>query len=232
MTTAGEAAFAAMQAGAVQKRAELARLLEIADARFEGLGRPPRILEVGSYMGGTLCAWRRMWPDAFVVAVDLPDPPDRPIVAHGAHLIVGDSHDVATARLVVDRLMTDVRGRGLATEEEWGVDMLFLDGDHSLPSVWRDLELYGPMISPGGLLAMHDVTPYDEGKSPALGAELAWDGLDRWTRGVEWEGRHQVIAPVWRRLGAIIDRMPQPDGRAAWWGGIGMAERVPAVFDR
>ena len=39
------------------------------------------------------------------------------------------------------------------------VDFLFLDGDHSYDAVRRDFELYEPLVTPGGLVAFHDVSP-------------------------------------------------------------------------
>jgi len=38
-----------------------------------------------------------------------------------------------------------------------GLDLLFLDGDHSYEGVKRDFLLYGPMVRPGGVIAFHDI---------------------------------------------------------------------------
>ena len=35
-------------------------------------------------------------------------------------------------------------------------DMIFIDGDHTYPAVKRDLEVYAPMVRPGGLFSGHD----------------------------------------------------------------------------
>lgn len=39
-----------------------------------------------------------------------------------------------------------------------GLDMLFIDGDHSYASVKDDLERYVPKLRPGGVLLLHDFT--------------------------------------------------------------------------
>jgi MMP 1-O-methyltransferase len=37
------------------------------------------------------------------------------------------------------------------------IDFLFIDGNHDYASVSRDYELWAPLISPGGIIALHDV---------------------------------------------------------------------------
>lgn len=59
-------------------------------------------------------------------------------------LIVGDSHDEATVKKVRKELGGEA-------------DMLFIDGDHSYKGVLRDIELFSPLVSPGGLICGHDI---------------------------------------------------------------------------
>lgn len=223
MTTSGEAAFAAIEAGAVQRLAEFARLLDIVEGRRPTsstnddafIAPRVRVLEVGSYKGGTLAGYRRMWPDALVVSVDLPDPPDRYIAAHGAHLIERDSHELETLALVGDALGSE------------GVDLVFIDGDHSYAGVRRDVEMYAPLARVGGLVALHDVTPFNEGKGDPLGPDLLWHEILAGLAGhFEW-----VLPPSSEGAGfapfiEIVDVMPDAEGRGPWWGGIGVLERV------
>jgi hypothetical protein len=37
------------------------------------------------------------------------------------------------------------------------LDYLFIDGDHRYEGVKRDLEMYGPLVRKGGLIALHDI---------------------------------------------------------------------------
>lgn len=219
--TAGEAAHVGMAAGAVQKPAELARLLEILEARWapdgsDPLEGPPIILEIGSYKGGTLAAWRAMWPDAFVISVDRPDPAGpHELEDHGALTITGDSHEPGTLELV-----------RVALEGTRGPDLVFVDGDHSEEGCTRDVEDYGLLLEGGALLALHDVRPYFPGRSDPLGPELVWARLERWASSLAHHGGHFEAVPCWRRIGEIIDRVTDESRQPDEWGGIGLAERL------
>ncbi len=39
------------------------------------------------------------------------------------------------------------------------IELLFIDGDHTLEGVRRDLELYAPLLADDGLVAFHDIVP-------------------------------------------------------------------------
>src|SRR4029079_13310316 len=73
--------------------------------------------------------------------------PLRPCLAPGQTLtaIVGDSHAPATLQRVRDAL-------GPAPAE-----LLYVDGDHSYAVVKADWDMYGPLVRPGGLIALHDI---------------------------------------------------------------------------
>lgn len=47
------------------------------------------------------------------------------------------------------------------------LDFLFIDGDHSYPTVERDYREWSPFVKPGGLLAMHDARANRPGGSDA-----------------------------------------------------------------
>jgi predicted O-methyltransferase YrrM len=119
--------------------------------------RPETVLEIGTAGGGTLFLFSAVAADdATLISVDLPAgyPRGRQLLyrAFGrlrqrVFLLRSDSHDPATLRLVTKRL----RGRPL--------DFLFIDGDHSARGVARDFEMYGPLVRPGGIIAIHDIVP-------------------------------------------------------------------------
>lgn len=57
------------------------------------------------------------------------------------------------------------------------LDLVFIDGDHSLEAVLVDLKLWRPLVRPGGLLAGHDLfNPAFEGVLEALLVHLAAEG--------------------------------------------------------
>jgi hypothetical protein len=244
--TSGEAAFRAVEAGAVQRIAELARLLDLVEGRRELLGRAEerlRVLEIGSYRGGTLAGWRTMWPTAYVLAVDLPDPPDQVCAPFGATVLRADSHDPETLAEVLGRTPV-IEGRPAMGPPD-GFDLVFIDADHELESVALDVAMYGPLVRPSGLLALHDVTPYNADRGgPPMGPELLWrdleelgprgvlasipGALERNERALDLadELEHELGALELRRYAEIIDRVPDREGRGPWWGGIGVAVRA------
>jgi predicted O-methyltransferase YrrM len=145
---------------AAQKPAELARLLEW----LEGRDAPRVVLEIGSYRGGTLWLWRKLWPAARLLAVDdfSLDP------CEGCATRV--AHRDCPHRRIEQALGRWPRGRLLSADSHaassrdaisaWsggGVDFLHIDGDHSAEGARRDVELYWPLVRPGGAMVLHDV---------------------------------------------------------------------------
>ncbi len=141
----------------MQNRSELVRLMERVRAM-----QPRRILEIGTARGGTLFLFcRNAAPDATVVSLDLPyaingggypewkSPIYRSFARPEQELILlrRDSH-LAASRDEVQRL---------AGSEPF--DVIMIDADHRYEGVKRDFELYAPLVSPEGLIVMHDVLP-------------------------------------------------------------------------
>ena len=141
---------------ALQRVDELAELLVLL-----GTLAPLHILEIGSYKGGALWAFRAICPDARIVSVDsnhttyLRDDHRK----LGAHLIEGDSHDPAIKDMVISAF-----GGGQ-------IDFLFIDADHSYEAVRQDCEDYSPLVTPGGLVAFHDIEP---NPNPGFGVDRLW----------------------------------------------------------
>jgi predicted O-methyltransferase YrrM len=83
----------------------------------------------------------------------------------------GDSHSPDTVRRV---------GQALEGRE---VDLLFIDGDHSLEGVSTDFELYRGLVRQNGLIAFHDIAPDSylrfgvRGKHVSGGVPLLWEEL-------------------------------------------------------
>ena len=76
-----------------------------------------------------------------------------------------DSHDPKTVR----RLERLLAGRS--------IDFLLIDGDHSYEGVKRDWELYEPLVTPGGLIAFHDILRHEEQSRGSFPAR--WTGSGR-----------------------------------------------------
>lgn len=139
-----------------QVRSEFESLLRMA---FEG-ERPKRVMEIGTYNGGTLFAESVLASDdATIISLDLPGGKFlggysewkasvyRTFTRAGQrmHLIRGDSH----AESSLDEVKRILGGKPL--------DFLLIDGDHSYEGVRMDYEMYGPLVRSGGVIAFHDI---------------------------------------------------------------------------
>lgn len=125
--------------------------------------KPRTVLEIGTCRGGTLCLLSRLAvPDATIISVDLPGGPFGggynfvreslfklfPQKNQELHLIKADSHSPYTKH----RVLSLLNNRAL--------DLLFIDGDHTYEGVSKDFWVYGPLVRPGGLIALHDIAPH------------------------------------------------------------------------
>ena len=90
---------------------------------------------------------------------------------------------------------------------EEGVELLFIDGDHSVEGAARDAQIWLPRLVPGGVLMMHDV-----GAAGYLGPRMVF------RRQVCWSGRFDRIA----RVGSmgVARRTERRDMVAAVWGRV------------
>jgi cephalosporin hydroxylase len=136
--------------GAVQHITEIGSLLEELAVR-----RPRAVCEIGGANGGTLALFCQVAAeDAILISIDLAYTWPRRM-AHRRFARAGqrvyslraDSHNEST----VERVRALLRGRML--------DFLLIDGDHSLEGVRRDFQIFGPLVSKQGLVALHDIVP-------------------------------------------------------------------------
>lgn len=189
---------------ALQKPSEFSAFLRYVEAR-----PLQTVVEIGTAQGGTLWALCQLAADdALIISIDLPggDKDEKSAKdkygfrdtdkmasykKEGQRLefLQMDSHETAT-RATLERLLL---GRG--------IDLLFVDGDHSYEGVRRDYELYHPLVAPEGLIAFHDILPHVQ---PGSDVDKLWGELRR---------RHTI-----REFSSDEDR--------GWgrWGGIGVIE--------
>jgi predicted O-methyltransferase YrrM len=176
--------------GALQKPAELEALVDL-------LAQRPlrRVVEIGSFEGGTLWLWARLAEDdATLVSIDLPAPGaslDGAALRRAAQRLVllrGDSH----ARAMRDRCAHELGGPA---------DLLFIDGDHGWAGCRADVELYLPLVRSSGLAVLHDIVPHPQ--VPSCQVDRVWRELRSWARTLE-----------------LVD----PGGERGWgpWGGLGV----------
>lgn len=140
-----------------QQRDEIAEFLAMVEPQ-----RPRTLVEIGTASGGTLFLLSRVAaPDAMLVSIDLPGgrfgggygrwraPLYRSFARPGQtiRLIRADSHGPETFRRL--RAITGTRG----------LDVLFIDGDHTYEGVHRDFAMYGTLVNAGGWIGLHDILP-------------------------------------------------------------------------
>ena len=150
-------AFAQGELGIAQKREEIQWLFNLVRA-----ARPRVVLEIGLDLGGTFLLWSRAAAaDAHLLAIDVrstgrfgawsPFAIVRRGFAVGSQrvtLLMGKDSHSETTREHVARLL-----------DSRPIEFLFIDGDHSHDGVWRDFNMYSPLVAPGGLIAFHDISP-------------------------------------------------------------------------
>jgi cephalosporin hydroxylase len=167
----------------LQVQSELAQMVALYRAK-----QPTRVLEIGCWDGGTLREWlTHAAPNATVVAVDL---------------------DHRNQDEYADWLQPDtdlILGYGFSQSPEMAAlirefapyGWVFIDGDHSPSAVRADTDLCLPLVSPGGLLLLHDIVgdPSDNGQPTGPAAVFA----DLQARGFETE--------------KFVDPQPHPDRR-------------------
>ena len=153
---------------------------------------PSRVLEIGTYHGGTLYHWLRnarsgttvVSLDSYAVGVDNRHLYDE-WTPEGVqlHVYAGNSHDQNTADEIAAHRPFD-----------W----VFIDAGHYYQEVLRDWELYGPMSRPGGVVLFHDILPPTK-QHPEIEVATLWEEI-------------KLAHPT---LEIIADR-------GAEWGGIGV----------
>ena len=113
-------------------------------------------MEIGVWHGvSTVILRRAMAPEGVLYAVD-PFPPGRlgtSLQERIAHREVGR---VARGHVRWVR-QTGAEGAAAARAEGLtGADFVFIDGDHSFAGIEADWAAWGPLVLPGGVVALHD----------------------------------------------------------------------------
>jgi cephalosporin hydroxylase len=160
-----------------QHRSEITRFAEWCSKR-----EVRSVIEIGTHCGGTAALFCTLASD-FVLSVDLPDGPwggvshvaaqmrNRELRNEYPHFyaILGDSHDEVTVDAVAETLNLAHAGKG--------VDLLFIDGDHSRRGVEQDYQMYKGFVRPGGYIGFHDIKDTPEHRRVRCEVSDFWDAL-------------------------------------------------------
>lgn len=178
---------------AAQKPGELAGLLEVLEQVA-----PRVIVEIGCDAGGTLWAWSQLPSRPRVIGVDLPGGAYSAASfpqAHGAELVIGNSHHKGTYA----RLREVLAGQA--------ADVLFIDADHTYQGVASDYHGYRPVVRPGGLIVFHDIVPHPH--IPSVGVR------DLWTEITEHWPSTEIVTDrqePWGGIGILVNEpLPAPE---------------------
>lgn len=130
---------------------------------FRAGGRASRIVEIGSYRGKSCVIMARG-------SLALGDGAAR-IIAIDPHLVGKDSPrfdfhqrdravlQSAVCSFGVEHMVTEMVMTSREAFEKWdgsAIDLLWVDGDHSYEAARFDLESFGSLVRPGGVVAAHD----------------------------------------------------------------------------
>lgn len=153
---------------------------------------PMRVLEIGTFYGGTLYHWLRLArPGAHVVSVD-----SYAAGVDNRHLYA----DWTPEGVQLTVLAGDSRDRAIVTRarEHGPYDWIFIDAGHRYEEVLDDWMNYRPMAATGGIVALHDIMP-----SPH-----DWLQVDRLWEEIQHQGyitQELVCDPVtdWSGIGLV-----------------------------
>lgn len=169
--------------------------------------RPRTFVEIGTQSGGTnFLVGRAIDSIERIVAVDVwvrNRSRLRRYARPGVRFtpITGDSSSEATVGRVADALGGHP------------IDLLFIDGDHSLAGTLADLRLYRPLVAPGGLIAFHDIVPDERLRSGRVSDRYAGEVPLLWDKLRTQFPHHEFVAD-WAQEGlgiGVIENVPEVD---------------------
>lgn len=202
MTWLNQALDMARAYGMHQHEAEFVPFLE-----FVGRRDPKVILEIGSLRGGTTAAWLTLASD-LVISIDLPNGAFG-AAHHGLDRAKMEARNAALAKrfpgkfagILADSHTEHAMGQVGCYLKKAEVDLLFIDGDHTLAGVSKDFEMYAPLVRDGGLVAFHDILDTEIHRKAGCEVNVLWDRIAA------------TAVPTWTFVGGPKD-----------WGGIGVLE--------
>ena len=155
-----------------QWEAEFSKLLEIYKEQ-----KPKRVLEVGTYHGGTLYHWlKNAQPGSLVVSVD-------------AYCSGIDNRHLYQSWCPPGVEVFSIQGNSMeqvtvdAAAYFAPYDWVWIDAGHEYHEVKSDWEKYGALCKPGGIVCFHDILP-PSATWPKIEVSFLWKELKQkyWTK--------------------------------------------------
>lgn len=124
-----------------------------------------RILEIGTWEGGTLYHWIKNAPDgARIVSID------------NQHMNSALYDEWADNRVDVKWFKGDSKSWDAKefAKKGYPYDFIFIDADHSYEGVKADWEYYRYLINKNGVIAFHDILPHAPYKEQPVEVDKLW----------------------------------------------------------
>lgn len=171
-----------------QWQPEFEQLLELYRER-----KPKRVLEIGTYHGGTLYHWlQNATPGTHITTVN-----SYAVGVDNRYLYDDWAPDGVTLAVIVGDSSAPKTIRSVAIDAPF--DWVFIDAGHYYPEVKADWDNYRPLVSAGGVVCFHDILPPND-----VHPEIE-------------------VAQLWEEIKADYDTLEFVADRNASWGGIGVA---------
>lgn len=156
--------------------------------------KPNSVLEIGTSVGGsTTCIAQALEThaaaDAKMVTVDIIDVNDAALMAARSIPHEHTPREMLTRLGLADRVSFQIgRSADFLNRASEKFDFIFIDGDHSAPAVYQDVALALGVLSPGGIIVLHDYYPqnrpiYPSWKQICPGLEVALKTIAEETSG-------------------------------------------------
>lgn len=123
------------------------------------------IVEVGTWKGETAKIFRGLFPEAHLYLVDSWNPSPEYIAKGGPCSLKAEDYETCYQQVSKffekDPQVSIVRKTSLegAKDIPEGIDLIFIDADHSYEHVKQDIEIWEKKVRKGGLIAGHDFSP-------------------------------------------------------------------------
>jgi len=160
--------------GAMQVDIEFEQLID-----WAGRQSPARVMEIGTASGATLLAWCRIATKT-VISVDLPGGihgGGYPHQRQPLYKLFTAGRDVRLHLLQKNSQVSETRNEVeniLAGEK---LDILYIDGDHTLRGVTADFDLWHSLVRPGGFIVFHDIVKHK--RNAEVEVDVLWNRLKK-----------------------------------------------------
>ena len=128
---------------------------------------PKRILEIGMWKGYSADNWIKIFDPDFLVTIEK----DRKHPDGVYHEDNPNYHYLWETDSTSDQTLDKIKD--LMNKKQF--DMAFIDGGHDYATIRRDLQLYIPLVRPGGVVVMHDILYMAD----ACQVKLYWEYLKK-----------------------------------------------------